>query len=171
MKKVELANGGYALVSDADYKLVSPYKWYSWRAPGKKTSYAVTGIKQPNGKWKTGVRMHRFILNAAPDVQVDHKNHDGLDNRRSNIRICTASQNNCNKGPSKANTTGLKGVSFDKRRGKYEAYIERDGKKQNLGYFDNKIDAGRAYDAAAPKYHGKYAYLNNTLDVKEHNQF
>ena len=91
---------------------------------------------------------------------IDHINGNKLDNRRSNLRHVNNQQNHWNREKSKSNTSGYKGVSFDKSRGKYEASIMKDGRKRFLGYFNDPKDAAVAYDNAAFFYFGEYARPN-----------
>ena len=104
--------------------------------------------------------MHRLILNAMKGMDVDHINHDGLDNRRSNLRLCTRSENLRNQRALRS-STGLKGIHLDKR-GRWTAYIKPNAQKSHkfLGYFDNAIDAAVAYDAAARQHYGEFARTN-----------
>jgi hypothetical protein len=113
-----------------------------------------------NGKAVTRL-LHRFILEVEdPKVQVDHKDGDGLNCRRSNIRICTDTQNKQNKGPSSLNKSGFRGVHKFKATGKYQAQIRVNGKLLHLGYFIDRFDAARAYNKAAKKYFGEFAFQN-----------
>ncbi len=93
--------------------------------------------------------------------QVDHINGNPLDNRRENLRICENAENNRNKGLTKASTSGYKGVSLYKRSGTWRAYIVTNYKQKHLGTFDNPIDAAKAYNVAAIKFHGEFARLND----------
>jgi hypothetical protein len=100
-------------------------------------------------------------MNFPKGRVVDHKNGDGLDNRRSNLRPATHSQNMHNRRKTKSKTwSRFIGVSFDKRCGRWIADICTQRKKMRLGWFDNEEDAARTYDAAAKKYHGEFARLN-----------
>jgi hypothetical protein len=105
--------------------------------------------------------MHREILNAPAGVFVDHKDGDGLDNRKENLRIVTSAQNQQNRRKiSRKTTSKYKGVYFRRENKKYCALICCKGKRMHLGYFDNEIDAAKAYDQAAKKFFGEFARLN-----------
>ena len=96
-----------------------------------------------------------YMTGEWPELQIDHRNNDKSDNRWSNLRLATGSQNQANRGLQRNNTSGFKGVSA--RRGKFAAYIKRDGKKHTLGSFDTAEEAHAAYVAAAPLFHGEFA--------------
>ncbi len=159
MKQVQLTRGFVALVDDQDYALVSRYLWYPSKPPRNHSFYAITTIRLPNGKRKT-VRMHRLILGAAAGIQVDHKNTNGLDNRRSNLRLASPSDNQHNRGKGKRNTSGFKGVRWHKQDKRWYAAICVNWKHKWLGFFDTPEKAAIAYDDAARKYHGGFARLN-----------
>jgi len=115
--------------------------------------YAATGEKL----------LHRIIMNPPTNMQIDHKNKNKLDNRRCNLRVCTHSENQMNRGKTKKNTTGYKGVNEDKRckRKKYRARIAVDKKTYYLGNFEKPDDAGAAYKKAVKQRHGKFARVND----------
>lgn len=148
MREVELTKGRVAIVDDEDFALVSRYSWHF-------NSYGYAGARERGTQ--RSLLMHRVIMNAPPGVDVDHINHDGLDNRRLNLRLCTRSQNNANMRPPRPGQ--FKGVW--KRRGeRYQARIQVTGKDTVLGTFGSAEEAARAYDAAAREGFGEFAYLN-----------
>lgn len=152
------------LIDSDDFELVSQYQWVIEK--GRTTFYAI--YARPGFT----IRMHQLILGVTPEkngkrcVKVDHIDHNGLNNLRCNIRICTNSQNGANSRVAKRNSTGLKGVTlkWDKRRGrnilKYYARIRVNGKLIDLGRHDNPIIAAKKYNEAALKHFGEFAYLN-----------
>mgnify|MGYP001043015404 CR=1 FL=1 len=140
----------YSLVDDADYPIISQYRWTDMKG-----EYART--------WTNGetVLMHRMIMNPSKDMMVDHINHKKLDNRRENLRECTHSQNLANsvKG-NKRKSSRYKGVDYKKRDKKWAARIMKDRKPHVLGVFDREIDAARAYDRCAVELFGEFANTN-----------
>ena len=110
--------------------------------------------------------LHRLIMEKMLDrkinknERVDHINRDGADNRRSNLRLCSCQQNAFNQGVRKNNTSGYKGVTFKQKNNKWFAAISPNGKRISLGSFDDKENAASAYNQAAIKYFGEFAYLN-----------
>lgn len=154
MKKITLTNGYEATVD-----LEPQHKYYAIVTHGN--PYAIRHVRRPGGKQITQY-LHREILGLEPGDprQVDHINGNTLDNRRENLRICDCTENNCNVPCRSNNTTGYKGVGWRKERGKYRARIKLNGKETHLGYYDDPVIAAIAYDAAARKYHGEFAYLN-----------
>ena len=152
MKKIELTQGQFALVDDEDFKYLNQWKWCAC----KKTNgfIAVSNIIL-NGRRKS-IKMHRVLMNTPPKMEVDHIDHNQLNNQKYNLRNCTHKQNLFNK-----RSFGLikyKGVSF---RGKYiRARININNHEIHLGYFQTQELAAIAYDNAARCYFGKYANLN-----------
>jgi hypothetical protein len=104
--------------------------------------------------------MHRQVTNAPKGLVVDHINHNGLDNRRANLRLCTKQQNNCNSRSFRHKTSNYKGVFKEKGSKKFRAYIRFNKKPVHIGMFELEIDAAKAYDKKAKELFGEFAYLN-----------
>jgi len=157
MKTIPLTQGKVAIVDDEDFDRVSQKKWYAQH--NKNTFYAMTR----NGKNGGHELMHRRIMNPPKGLEVDHINHDGLDNRRFNLRICTREQNARNSIRKKTNTSGFTGVSLSKRETKrkgvpvWESYIRYKGKRIFLGFCLDKNAAKESYLNAAQKYFGEFS--------------
>ena len=143
-----MKNGASFIFDSQDEEIV---KLHSWSIARGRVRTTVDG--------KT-VYFHQFVLKPPDGAEVDHVNGNKLDNRRCNLRVATHSQNNQNKRLRRDNTTGYKGVCFDKRAGKYIAYINANGARTYLGYFDDSLLAAMAYDRAAIRLHGEYAKTN-----------
>jgi len=158
MKEILLTQGFFAIVDDADFESANKYKWGARINRETGTVYAQRQIR--NGLSKETILLHRFISAAQGNFEVDHKNGNGLDNRRENLRVCTKVNNIRNQRKQKNNSTGFKGVSWDKPMKKFRAQITVSYKRIHLGYFDSAEDASRAYDAAARKYFGEFARTN-----------
>ena len=153
--EIPLTQGKTALIDKVDVSLVAPHKWFACKY--QCTYYAKRNV-WTNGRGTT-VFMHRTILDAKKGENTDHINGDGLDNRRSNIRVCTSAENARNKH-SRRGKSKYKGVSWFKRDKKWVTHIKANGKSINLGYSFNEIDAAKTYDKAAIKYFGEFANTN-----------
>lgn len=141
-------NRGYVEVDDDDYYLVSAYTWTAWTPTGRTVTYAVSGLNQ--GRGASVVTMHRFIMEAEKGYQVDHKDGNGLNNRRSNLRIVTPVEQAMNKGVQRGKLySQYKGVTWHHPSNKWKAQIMKDGKNYHLGYFEVEEDAALAYQTKA----------------------
>lgn len=158
MKKIRLTQGKYALVDNLDYKYLCKSKWFAEYRNNTNSYIARRKIKINNGKWKNQL-MHRVIMNAPKGIQVDHINHDTLDNRKANLRLCTQTQNSMNR-LTQSHSSKYKGVTWHKLAKKWVARIRVNKLLIPLGYFKLEKDAADAYDKVAKKYFGNYAYTN-----------
>ena len=136
------------------------WKWSYWFQRGRRegSGYAVRGVYE-NGKWIGSIYMHRLVLDAPDGTEVDHVNHNGLDNRRANLRLCTHRQNTCNQRPRVRAQCPYRGV-LTTDSGKWKAQITAQGKVHYLGTFDTPEAAAHAYNEAAQSMHGRFAKLN-----------
>jgi len=155
MKKIPLTQGKHTLVDDSDYEELSQYRWFAARAG--RNWYAHRTLKKGN-EIKT-VRMHRLVIEAAVGQIVDHINQNGLDNRKENLRICSRTENARNRGATRTNKLGYKGV-YQRPTGKYQAVIRLDGRAKSLGHFHSAREAALAFDRAALEHHGAYVSTN-----------
>lgn len=157
---VPLTQGQMAIVDASDHDLVMRHNWHAdkineagfyvaRRLPGRKIEY-----------------LHRLLAGAENGLQVDHIDGDTLNNRRSNLRACTARQNQRNRKPWSRGTSKFKGVSWSTSGRKWRAGIKVGTKSRSLGRFTNELEAARAYDRAASEHFGEFAWLNFPLDVR-----
>jgi hypothetical protein len=161
MKEIRLTQNKVAIVDDEDYEYLNKFKWHFSKRKSNGQSFAG---RQPSRKLpgpRRTIVMHREIMNAPKGIQVDHINHDTLDNRRCNLRLCTCQENLRNKrlNPNK-NTSGFKGVSWHKQNSKWKAEIMVNKNNIYIGYFENPIDAALAYDAKARELFKEFACTN-----------
>jgi hypothetical protein len=136
-----------------DYNSIKYYKWYL-------DNYGYVASTKTNTYIKKKIYLSRLILNISKGMNVDHKSGNKLDNRKENLRIVTRSQNAMNRKLAKDNTSGYKGVFWDKQNKKWRARIGTNNKRINLGSFNDIKNAAIAYNEAALKYHGEFANLN-----------
>lgn len=155
MKEIQLTKGQIALVDDEDFEWLNQRKW--WAKRHRNTFYAHCRMIE-TGKI---VLMHRLILDLTdPKIQTDHKDRNGLNNQKYNLRVATNSQNTANRKSFKNSTSKYLGVRLHKRDNIWEANIQKDGKLMYIGRFKTEEDAALAYNKVAQKLHGEFANLN-----------
>ena len=158
MTEIPLSRGLVALIDDEDYDLVNTYRWFA--RPGGSTFYGIANLTQArNGNSHRNLTLHRLILGLPPRLPyVDHIDGNGLNNQKSNLRICTAAQNQYNRLLQKNNTSGFKGVSWFPASKKWRCRIGVGAKKRiSLGLFDTPEEAYAAYCKASLVYHGEFS--------------
>ncbi len=155
MKEIPLSQGKVALVDDEDYDYLMQWKWHVLKK--KNTYYAVRLTYEGNGKKRNSVRMHRLIMNTPPNMEVDHKDHNGLNCQKYNLRNCTIKQNRRNKKAS--GRSRYIGVSINKR-GYITSRIEKDNIHFYLGSFKTEEDAAMVYNKKAIELFGEFANIN-----------
>jgi len=152
MLQLPLINSSGVVVAysklDIEFKLLLKQIWYL-----RRDGYAM----------RNHILLHRYIIGAVDRQLVDHVNGDKLDNRKSNLRLCTHSENLSNRGIQSNNTSGYKGVTWHKSRNKWRAFIIKDRLNIHLGYYTNEREAAIAYNKAALHYHKEFALLNEIV--------
>lgn len=159
MKRIPLTQGKEALIDDQDYEYLTQWTWCAGRGGNSKHFYAVSGCSA-EGSFKLMHKLIGGLIGFPPKSMVDHVNRNGLDNQRENLRPATKVENGRNRGPTKNNKSGYKGVTWRSDRGKWRATIKVNDRQVHLGYFNDKVEAAKAYNKAAKKYFGKFAWLN-----------
>lgn len=164
MKKIKLTQGKYALVDDADFEVLNKVRWSIHKSINRDVFYAKKNGEQKNYK-KSTIYMHSFIMKTPIGMETDHINGNGLDNRRSNLRVVSSAQNHINQSSYKNTSSKYKGVTWHKHKHKWQAAIGFGGsviKRNNiyLGLFTSEKEAGRAYDEKAKELYGEFARLN-----------
>ena len=155
MRQIPLTRGMMSLVDDEDFDLVCGFSWHALK--GHLTWYAASDLPEMAGKRQGVLLMHRVILGTVKGVFVDHRNGNGLDCRRGNLRECTKAQNNQNVGPRSDNTSGYKGVSWSKRQGFWIPRVQVEGKRLSLGRFSSAEEAHEAAERARALHHKEFA--------------
>ena len=161
MKEIQLSQGRncgnkgkyVALVDDEDFENINKHKWNVMKRG--KTLYTQRHITV-DGK-RTTIGIHNAVLNGK---WIDHIDHDGLNNTRSNLRFCTRSENNMNQRKKNNCTSIYKGVYFSKNEKKWKSTIAINGKNVHLGYFVSETEAAKAYNAKAIELFCEFANLN-----------
>jgi hypothetical protein len=151
-REIPLTKGKVAIVDDDDYERVMQHKWYC-----SNNGYAKRGV---GAHGKIHQLLHRFIMNEPEGLQVDHRDGYRLNCRKENLRVCTMSQNGCNRGMQINNTSGRKGVTWCKKRKKWQAQITANGIHKYIGHFSSVDEAGDAYAKIAIELHGEFARVS-----------
>lgn len=161
MKEIKLTKGQIAFVDDEYFEYLNQWKWFAVKS--RDTYYANRRIKDSDGNIKAAI-MHRIIMCAKNDTQVDHRDSNGLNNQKSNLRLCSNGQNQMNRGgwrKSKYKGVTIKNSYYKDRHYIYiRARINVGNKQFHLGNFKTEPEAAEAYNEAALKYHGDFARLN-----------
>lgn len=159
IRYIPLTQGKHAIV-DADlFDYLSRWNWCATFNPVTQRWYAIRNGSEAEGR--RPIQMHRVVLDAPPEFRVDHKSiWATLDNRRSNLRLATTSQNGANAKLKSSNTSGFTGVSWCGTTSRWRATIKVNWKRIHLGRFDTPQEAAAAYNSAAIKYFGEFARLN-----------
>lgn len=166
MAEIRLSRGKVALVDDSDFEVLS--QW-NWTFDGHGYAHRM-GRKSEGIMSRCRISMHRQIMGVVdPNIEVDHVNHNTLDNRRVNLRACSRSLNMGNQRLCKDSSSGYKGVSFLRkylnRNKPWRAKIQVRKVEVSLGYFSTKEQAALAYNEAAKQHFGEFAHLNSLKGV------
>lgn len=158
MKEIRTTQGPTILIDDDDFDRIS--KW-RWNLNNRGYAYRRISIYGDGKKRQILMLIHREIMGAIKGEEVDHRNQNPLDNQKLNLRICSRLQNAKNTSKRKSSTTSkYKGVSWEMFSNRFRAVIYSDGRYIAIGRFKTEIDAAKAYNAAALKYHGEFSKLN-----------
>jgi hypothetical protein len=161
MREIPLTQGKVALVDDEDFERINQHKWYLRKFKGR--LYAERDTRPKRQK----IKMHREVLRLkyGEDKIIDHRNHNGLDNRRCNLRICTNAENTHNqRAQTRQKTSKYKGVHWNKKDHRWHAQIKYNNKIYHLGTFIYEVDAAKIYDRRAIELFGDYACPNFPIE-------
>lgn len=155
---VQLTRGLTAIIDAEDIAIISGRRWFAMPDPTRPGKFYAGSGRIDSGEPKT-VMMHRLLLGAPACLQVDHRDNDGLNNRRSNLRTCTQAQNQWNAARYRRRcSSSFKGVNL--HRGRWIARFMQNGKRINVGSFSSEIEAAAAYNEAVKQLRGEFAVLN-----------
>ncbi len=154
IRLIPLTQGKVAIIDASDYESISKFKWFARYSPSGDTWYAVRSVNS------SGIYMHRQIMQSPKGILVDHRDGDGLNNQRSNLRLATHRQNSLNRSAQSNSQSRIKGVRFHKSSNKWEARIVVNKSYIYLGLHSTAEQASIAYNAAAILYFGEFARLN-----------
>ena len=152
--RIYFSDNSSFLIDREDFDTINKFTWFKGRR-----GYPIAHLKLEGKKLTRPV--HKVILSdVGKDMNIDHINRDRMDNRRSNLRVCSHQENMFNQRKRNTNTSGYIGVAYHKAANKYESYINLDAKKHYLGLYDTAIEAARVRDEYAKRMYGEYAKLN-----------
>lgn len=163
MKLIPLSKGkAYAIVDDEDFDYLNQWKWklQNGRACRVRSKIKPGTAWRDNKREWTFILMHRVIMGEPKGMDVDHINRNPLDNRKTNLRVCTHAENRRNNKLYVTNTSGYRGVYLDKRKMKWYTSITFMGKAYTLALFESPIEAAKEYDHVAKQLYGEFANLN-----------
>jgi hypothetical protein len=152
MKEIKLTQGFVTQVDDEDFERLNQFRWCIQKT---KTNYYAARYSKAGGAY---LYMHRIIMNTPSHLEIDHIDHNGLNNQKINLRNCTRSQNLMNRTP--CGKSNYLGVSYAKKKKLFEVHLTINHKDVRIGYFKTEIEAALARDKAAKEYHGEFANLN-----------
>jgi hypothetical protein len=152
MKQIPLGNGRFAMVDEEDYEYANQHRWFAEQH--KHTTYAMSTLGEGQ---RTG--LHTYLMEPSDDMEVDHKDRNGLNCTTVNMRLCTRRQNMFNR-VRRNDTTGYRGVTETPSQGFKVQIRDAHGVRRYVGIFNSAQEAARAYDTAAVEYHGEFATLN-----------
>lgn len=152
MKLIQITQGYSVMVDDADYDDLMQWKWQA-----RNNGYTVYAQRTVGKRPRKTLNMHAYLMGRT---WVDHKDANGLNNQRTNLRLCSESQNAMNRSLNSNSTSGFKGVSYHKDRRKFQAYIKHKGKMIYLGLHETAVQGAKVYNEAALKMFGEFAKLN-----------
>ena len=158
--KIPLTKGYEALIDAEDADRVLAFKWHTI-GPSYGNVYAQTSLKA--GGKRSAVMMHRLVMDAQDGQMVDHKNGIGIDNRKSNLRFASPSQNSMNLHTIRG-LSPYRGVSWSKRYEKWQCSISKEGRRIFIGRYSDEVEAAMAYDRVAIEIHGEFAAINFPKD-------
>jgi len=156
MKEISLTKGLAVMIDDEDYDLVSQWKWRANEVSEGKFRAITARASQTINKCPYNY-MHNLIMG---EKGIDHIDGNPLNNQKSNLRVCSHRQNLCNRKATKRNKLGYVGVYYDKKLKRFRAQIKAGDKRIHIGLYDTAVEAAKAYDEAALKYHKEFACTN-----------
>lgn len=159
-KYISLNKGNCTIVDNDEYEKFGNLTWFICNGYAKR-SFRLKSVER--SKSNRQAHLHREILNAPKGMCIDHINGDKLDNRKSNLRLCTNQENIRNSKVMIKNTSGFKGVSWMKSKSKWRARIKVNMREIHLGLFASKLDAVRCYNKGAKRYFSDFAYINKVI--------